>query len=102
VLFGKLLAVRLVSDMRDKHGAAVADYSWANQVVGDVRIVVRRTGAQCDGEQSACKSDLYVCASGLRSLRHASHPTPLLDLVEVAPVGVEWVLGFFVGTGRCW
>ena len=30
VLFGKLLAVRLVSDMRDKHGAAVADHSWAN------------------------------------------------------------------------
>jgi hypothetical protein len=39
VLFGKLLAVRLGSDMRDKHGAAVADHSWANQVVGDLRIL---------------------------------------------------------------
>jgi hypothetical protein len=46
VLFGKLLTVRLVSDMRDKHGAAVTDYSWANQVAGDVRIAVRRTEAQ--------------------------------------------------------
>jgi hypothetical protein len=44
VLFGKLLAVRLVSDMRDKHGAAVADHSWANQVAGDVRLILRGTG----------------------------------------------------------
>jgi hypothetical protein len=30
VLLGKLLAVRLVSDMRDKHGTAVADHSLRN------------------------------------------------------------------------
>jgi hypothetical protein len=26
-----------------------------------------------------------------------SFPAPLLDLIEVAVVGVEWVVGFFVG-----
>ena len=27
---------------------------------------------------------------------------PLLDLVKIALVGVERVVGFFAGTSRCW
>jgi hypothetical protein len=30
VFVGELLAVRLVSDMRNKRGVAIADHGWAN------------------------------------------------------------------------
>jgi len=51
--------------MRNDYVLVVAGNGWANEVVVNVRIVVNRAGAQGDGEQRACKSDLYVCASGL-------------------------------------
>ena len=51
VLFSKWKAISFVTDMRNDYLLVVAGNGWANQVVGNVRvIVVNRTGAQCDGK----------------------------------------------------
>ena len=46
VLFGQPLAFRFVLGMRDKHGFAIADDSWANEVVIDTLVVLRRAATQ--------------------------------------------------------
>ena len=46
VLFGEPLPFRVVLGMRDKHGFAIADDSWANEVVIDTPVVLRRAATQ--------------------------------------------------------
>ena len=68
VLFSKPLAVHFVATWATVTCWSLPVTVRPNEVVVNVRIVANRAGAQGDGEQRACNSDLYVCASGLRSL----------------------------------
>jgi hypothetical protein len=60
VLFGKLLAVRLVSDMRDKHGVPVADHSWANLIAMNTIVAVSRAATQRNGKHGGCEDGFHV------------------------------------------
>jgi hypothetical protein len=75
--------------MRDEHGVAVADHSRTHQVAMNTSVVVSRAATQRNGKHGGCDDDFHICA--------LNSPAPLLDIVEVPPVGVERVVGFFGG-----